>query len=106
MSSFGSGGLLDGAGAMVLRCPACGRRVLAACPEHGTIDAGELEAPLLPGEALPHFAGYDVRRVIARGGFATVYEAERQADAAGDEPVVVAIKVPRADRAEAALALG
>jgi serine/threonine protein kinase/tetratricopeptide (TPR) repeat protein len=90
---------------MALRCPACGRRVLAACPEHGTIDAGELEAPPLANEALPRFAGYEVRRVIARGGFATVFEADREVLAEGDEPTTVAIKVPRADRPEAPLGL-
>ncbi|AUX24454.1 protein kinase [Sorangium cellulosum] len=88
------------------RCPSCGRRNQGACPECPQPEPRPLDeaAPLDITEvvlvAQPRFDGYQTRRVLGRGGFGTVFEAEPEG---GGAPV--AIKLARADRRDAGVYL-
>ncbi|APR85996.1 serine/threonine protein kinase [Minicystis rosea] len=84
-----------------LRCPACGRRIAGSCPVDGP--PSRAEAPpssRAPTLAPPSIPGHRVTRLLARGGFGLVFEGTRESDGAR-----VAIKVARADRADAAACL-
>src|SRR5262249_6993712 len=87
--------------ALVIRCPHCGRRVPSVCPVHGTLEVPEPDSSQVSGRSNPRFEGYRVRRVVARGGFGTIFEAEP----ADGSSTTVAIKLPRPDRAAAQLCL-
>ena len=90
--------------APVTRCPACGRRVARhepVCPAHGFLQRGaELESARLPTVSRPRFPGYGAVWLLGQGGFGTVFGARSET---GDRRV--AIKLARADRAEADLQL-
>jgi len=76
------------------RCPACHRRLAknSACPRDGqTAPLGREIAPEVP-EELPQIAGYELGDPLGDGGYARVWAARRQADAA-----TVAIKVGHSD---------
>ncbi|WP_437897148.1 serine/threonine-protein kinase [Sorangium sp. So ce124] len=91
------------------RCSACGRRVPSddpACPEHGQVSiranvpvADEVSSFSLraPEGLQVDIPGYRLLRVLGRGGFGTVFEAEPEAGGAK-----VAIKLARHDRLDAA----
>jgi serine/threonine protein kinase/tetratricopeptide (TPR) repeat protein len=85
------------------RCRACGRRIAgfgAGCPVHGRAHASgaptEDDSPVAIGGS-PSFPGYRVTRLLGRGGFGVVYEAEPLAGGPS-----VAIKIARPDKPEAA----
>jgi eukaryotic-like serine/threonine-protein kinase len=86
----------------VTRCPACGRRVPSFCPTHGKVEVPDPDSSQVSGSTSPSFPGYRVRRVVARGGFGTVFEAELMD---GGDGASVAIKLPRPDRPDAWLCL-
>jgi serine/threonine protein kinase/tetratricopeptide (TPR) repeat protein len=88
------------AGAMITRCPSCGRRVRDACPEHGRVENPDPDSAQISGPTIPQFAGYVIKRIVGSGGFGTVYEAAPDPPAPG-MPATVAIKLPRPDRADA-----
>ncbi|GEJ59115.1 serine/threonine-protein kinase [Anaeromyxobacter diazotrophicus] len=75
------------------RCLTCGRRAEGAHPPCGSAPP---RPPAEPPAALPVVPGYLVRGLLGRGGFATVFEAERAADGRR-----VALKVARLDAAGA-----
>ncbi|WP_437670100.1 protein kinase domain-containing protein [Sorangium sp. So ce131] len=81
------------------RCPSCGRRNQGACPDCPALDPPPPDEASPPditdvvAVSLPRFPGYWTSRILGRGGFGTVYEAEPEG---GGAPV--AIKVARADR--------
>ncbi len=83
-----------------MRCPVCGRRVPSLCPVHGKVEVPEPDSSQVSGSTNPTFAGYRVERVVARGGFGTVFAAAP--DGGGE---TVAIKLPRPDRPDARLCL-
>lgn len=81
-----------------MRCPECGRRVTAVCPQHGPVQKLGAESEHAPASTPPdpQIQGYEDLTFVARGGFGVVYMARRiGAD------LRVAIKVARDDRAEA-----
>ncbi len=85
------------------RCFTCGRRVdsqRASCPTDGTaIVAADTES--VPGHpAEPQLPGFNILRVLGRGGFGTVYAARDEARA-----LETAIKVARSDAPEASVQL-
>ncbi|AUX45113.1 protein kinase [Sorangium cellulosum] len=81
------------------RCPSCGRRNQGVCPECPALEPPppvEESPPDITdvvAVSLPRFPGYWTSRILGRGGFGVVYEAEPEG---GGAPV--AIKVARADR--------
>ncbi len=85
----------------VTRCPSCGRRLRdldPGCPLHGPVShvrehEGEPETSGVSSAELPLFPGHRTARVLGRGGFGTVFEAE--VIASGER---VAIKLARRDR--------
>jgi serine/threonine protein kinase len=75
----------------------------SGCPEHRPLKRPEdmlTNLNLRPAEETPSFPGYETLRRLGRGGFGTIYEAERHRD--GEH---VAIKLARADEALAAIHL-
>ncbi len=94
-------GAVMGAGSTqptAMRCPECGRRVTAVCPQHGPVQKLGAESEHAPASTPPdpQIQGYEDLAFVARGGFGVVYMATRiGAD------LRVAIKVARGDRAEA-----
>jgi serine/threonine protein kinase/tetratricopeptide (TPR) repeat protein len=88
-----------GLAASSARCRACGRRVTGSgCPVHGPASsAPRSEASHVAAAGHPSFPGYRVTRLLGRGGFGLVFEAEP----ASDGPPV-AIKIARSDRVDAA----
>ena len=82
------------------RCPACGRRVIGVCPIHGRVELPDPDSSQISGPTSPSFAGYRILRLVAMGGFGSVFEAEPE----GGGPRV-AIKLPRPDRPDAGLCL-
>jgi serine/threonine protein kinase len=81
------------------RCFSCGRRVdsrRASCPTDGTaLVAAGTESDSSP-DAEPQVPGFNITRVLGRGGFGTVYAARGEARA-----LETAIKVARTDAPEA-----
>ncbi|WP_437876438.1 serine/threonine-protein kinase [Sorangium sp. So ce513] len=105
------GGGAARAGAAPARCRECGRRVARAdpgCPQHGPAvrqagqepcaagGADDTGAGWLGATAPPRVAGYRVTRLAGVGGFGAVFAAEPEGGGRA-----VAIKVARADRADA-----
>ncbi|WP_437730107.1 protein kinase domain-containing protein [Sorangium sp. So ce1335] len=86
----------------VVRCASCGRRKQGACPECARPGRPLSDQPCPPDitevvpVTLPRFDGYWTRRVLGRGGFGLVFEAEPEG---GGAPV--AIKLARAHRRDA-----
>jgi serine/threonine protein kinase/tetratricopeptide (TPR) repeat protein len=88
------------------RCDACGRRVALTepiCPLHGPLEEPSQPEGEPPEAESPVFAGYRTLHVIGRGGFGTVFAAEPESQ--GAIGAMVAIKLARADRPDAALRL-
>jgi serine/threonine protein kinase/tetratricopeptide (TPR) repeat protein len=85
---------------VMTRCPVCGRRIVGVCPVDGQVAGAEPDSSQVWGPVSPSFAGYRILRLVARGGFGTVFAAEPEG---GGAPV--AIKLPRPDRADAWLCL-
>jgi tetratricopeptide (TPR) repeat protein len=83
------------------RCPSCGRRVTTVCPVHGKFELPGVEpdSSQISGPTSPTFEGYRILRLVARGGFGSVFEAESEHGGR------VAIKLPRPDRPDARLCL-
>ncbi|WP_437287787.1 serine/threonine-protein kinase [Sorangium sp. So ce406] len=109
------GGGAARAGAPPARCRECGRRVAHAhpgCPQHGPVarqagperrapgGADDTDAGGLGATTPPSVAGYRVARLAGVGGFGAVFAAEPEGGGR-----TVAIKVARADRADARVRL-
>ncbi|MGK3988596.1 protein kinase [Sorangium sp. So ce136] len=109
------GGSAARAGAPPARCRDCGRRLAHAdpgCPQHGPVvrpSSPELRAPdgaddsgagWLHAAAPPSIAGYRGARLAGVGGFGAVFAVESE-----EGGRTVAIKVARADRADASVRL-
>ncbi|WP_437589570.1 serine/threonine-protein kinase [Sorangium sp. So ce1000] len=109
------GGSAARGAAPTARCKECGRRVAQAdpgCPDHGPVvrqaspdpgaecGADDSSASWLSAAALPDIAGYRGIRLAGAGGFGAVFAAEPE-----EGGQTVAIKVARADQADASARL-
>lgn len=81
----------------VERCPECGRRVVRACPLHGTLDGPCSDSEVFSSVVAPGWIpGYRVQSLLAFGGFGVVFAASPEGG--GRQ---VAVKLAREDRPQA-----